>query len=145
MTQHLQNQHEGEECIFCKIISGEVSAIKVYEDNEILAFMDLYPNHPGHTLVVPKDHVENIYGMPAETAARLMVAVQKIAVAVKNAVDADGLNLVMNNESAAGQAVWHAHMHIIPRFNEDGGYVGKKHTYITGEMEEIAEKIRQEL
>lgn len=132
------------ECIFCKIIQGEISAIKVYEDAEILAFMDIRPNHKGHTLVIPKDHIENIYGMTAEISARLMIAVQKIAVAVKNAVDADGINISMNNESAAGQIIWHAHMHIIPRYNEDGGYAGT-YTYIAGEMEEIAQKIQQEL
>lgn len=133
------------ECIFCKIVSGEVPAVKVYEDGEVLAFMDIRPNHKGHTLVVPKDHIENIYGMPAETAARLMVAVQKIAVAVKNGVDADGINISMNNESAAGQIIWHAHMHIIPRYNEDGGYLGKTYTYVAGEMEDIAQKIQAEL
>ena len=134
-----------QECIFCKITKGEVPAVKVYEDNEVLAFMDIHPKHPGHTLVIPKDHIENIYGMPSETAARLMIVVQKIAVAVKNATDADGINISMNNESAAGQDVWHAHMHVIPRFNEDGNYADLKHTYMTGEMEEIANKIKTEL
>jgi histidine triad (HIT) family protein len=132
------------ECIFCKIVQGEIPAVKVYEDDEILGFMDIRPNHKGHTLVIPKDHIENVYGMTAEISARLMIAVQKIAVAVKNAVDADGINISMNNESAAGQIIWHAHMHIIPRYNEDSGYVGT-YTYIAGEMEEIAQKIQQGL
>ncbi len=133
------------ECVFCKIVSGEVPAVKVYEDSEILAFMDIKPNHKGHVLVIPKDHIENIYGLSAELSARLMIATQKIAVAVKNGVDADGVNIVMNNESAAGQIIWHAHMHIIPRYNEDGGYLGKAYTYLAGEMEEIAQKIQAEL
>ncbi|MES2623486.1 MAG: HIT family protein [Patescibacteria group bacterium] len=133
------------DCIFCKIVSGEIPAVKIYEDDETLAFMDIQPNHKGHTLVIPKDHYENIYGLPPETAVRMMLTVQKLAIAVKNGVDADGINIAMNNESAAGQLVWHAHMHIIPRFNEDGGYLGKKYTYIGGEMEEIADKIQKEL
>lgn len=132
------------ECIFCKIIQGDIPAVKVYEDSEILAFMDIKPNHKGHTLIIPKDHIENIYGIPAETAARLMIVTQKIAVAIKNAVDADGLNISMNNESAAGQIIWHAHIHVIPRYNEDGGYTGK-YTYIADEMESIAQKIQAEL
>jgi histidine triad (HIT) family protein len=134
-----------QECIFCKIVSGSIPAVKFYEDDEILGFMDIHPNTRGHALVIPKDHVENIYGLTAEISARLMIAVQKISVAIKNAVDADGINIVMNNESAAGQIIWHAHMHVIPRYNEDEGYIGKKHTYIAGEMEEIANKIKTEL
>ncbi len=133
------------ECLFCKIIRGEIAAVKIYEDEETLAFMDIHPNTRGHALVVPKDHFENIYGLPAETAARVMLTVQKMAIAIKNAVDADGINIVINNESAAGQIIWHSHTHIIPRFNEDGGYMGKKHIYISGEMEEIAEKVKAEL
>jgi histidine triad (HIT) family protein len=149
MSQHENKEihdsdHIIDTCIFCKIVRGDIPAVKVYEDGETLAFMDIHPNHKGHVLVVPKDHVENIYGIPAETAARLMVAVQKLSVAIKNAVDADGINISMNNESAAGQIIWHAHMHIIPRYNEDGGYVGT-YTYIAGEMEEIAEKVKAEL
>lgn len=146
MTQQQQtnNNHEQEDCIFCKIISGEIPAVKVYEDSEVISFMDIKPNHRGHILVVPRDHVENIYGLSSESAARLMIVVQKLSVAIKNAVDADGINISMNNESAAGQIIWHAHMHIIPRYNEDGGYEGS-YTYLSGEMEEIANKIQGEL
>ncbi len=151
MTQNENNKevhdHDAiaKECIFCKIIRGQIASVKIYEDDETLAFMDVHPNTRGHALVIPKDHFENIYGLPAETAARVMITVQKIAVALKNAVDADGINIVINNESAAGQIIWHSHTHIIPRFNGDDGYFGKKHTYIAGEMEEIAEKVKAEL
>lgn len=133
------------ECLFCKIARGEVGAVKLYEDDDTIAFMDIHPNTRGHALVIPKDHFENIYSLPAETVARMMITVQKLAVAVKNALDADGINIVVNNESAAGQLIWHSHAHIIPRYNEDGGYVGHKYTYIAGEMEEIAEKVKAEL
>lgn len=138
-------QQESDTCIFCKIVRGTVPAVKFYEDDEILGFMDIHPNTKGHALIIPKDHIENIYGMSQEMAARLMMAAQKVCVGIKNGVDADGVNIVMNNESAAGQVIWHAHIHIIPRYNEDGGYVGKKYTYITGEMEEIAKNIQEEL
>lgn len=133
------------DCLFCKIIRGEVGSVKIYEDDETMAFLDIHPNTRGHALVVPKDHFENVYGLPAEIAARVMLTVQKIAVALKNAIDADGINIVINNESAAGQIIWHSHTHIIPRFNEDQGYLGQKYTYIGGEMEEIAEKVKAEL
>ncbi len=143
MSQHTHTEQE--ECIFCKIVAKTVPAVICYEDEEVLGFMDIHPNTKGHVLVIPKDHVENIYGLPAELSARLMMATQKISVALKNATDADGINIVMNNESAAGQMIWHAHMHIIPRYNEDSGYIGQKYTYIAGEMEEIANKIQGEL
>lgn len=133
------------DCLFCKIAQNKITAVKTYEDDETLAFMDIYPNTRGHMLVIPKDHFENIYGLPAEIAARVMITVQKLSVALKNAVDADGVNIVMNNESAAGQMIWHSHIHIIPRYNDDKGYLGQKHIYITGEMEEIAEKVKAEL
>lgn len=132
-------------CLFCNLAKGKVPAVKLYEDEDTLAFLDIHPNTRGHALVIPKAHHENIYGLPVETFARTMMTVQRVAIALKNALDADGINVVMNNESAAGQMIWHAHVHIIPRTNEDGGYVGKKYTYIAGEMEEIAEKIKLEL
>lgn len=132
-------------CIFCKIVRGEIPAVKLYEDDETLAFLDIHPNTRGHALVIPKTHFENIYGLPVETIARVSMTAQRIAVAIKNGLDADGMNIVMNNESAAGQEIWHSHMHIIPRTNEDAGYLGQKYTYIAGEMEEVAEKIKVEL
>ena len=132
-------------CIFCKIVRGELPSVKVYEDAETLAFLDIKPNHRGHTLVISKAHHENIYSIPAETMCRIALTAQKVAVAVKNGLSADGINVVMNNESAAGQLIWHNHTHIIPRTNEDGGYLGVHYTYIAGEMEEIAEKIKKEL
>lgn len=132
-------------CIFCKITRGEVPAVKVYEDDDTLAFLDIHPNHRGHTLIISKHHFENIYGLPAETLCRVALTAQKIAIALKQAVSADGINIVMNNESAAGQIIDHNHIHVIPRFNEDSGYLGKKYTYVAGEMEELAEKIKLEI
>lgn len=132
-------------CIFCKIVRGDIPAVKIYENAETLAFLDIRPNTRGHALVVPKIHTENIYSTPAETLCHIALTVQKVAVAIKNALDADGVNTVTNNESAAGQLIWHTHTHIIPRFNEDGGYLGKHYTYVGGEMEEIAEKLKKEI
>lgn len=130
------------DCIFCKIIDGEIPAHKVYEDDFTFAFLDINPNNHGHTLVIPKDHFENIYGLPDETLCRLMITVKKIALAVKNGMDADGVNIGMNNESAAGQLVNHAHVHIIPRFVNDGLIHWAAKTYLPGEAETAAKKIQ---
>ena len=130
------------ECIFCKIIKGEIPADKIYENEKFLAFLDIKPNNPGHTLVVPKDHSENLYKMPDETLSAIAPLIKKIAVAVKNATNADGINIGMNNESPAGQIVPHVHFHIIPRFTNDGLRHWQGKTYASKkEANEIAEKI----
>lgn len=133
-----------ENCVFCKIVEGSIPAKKVYEDAETVAFLDISPIQHGHTLVIPKDHFENIYTLPAETWLRLQMTVQKVALAVKQATDADGINIAMNNESAAGQEVPHAHIHVIPRFNEDGLSHWPHIAYKSPEdMEAYAEKISE--
>lgn len=143
----MKTDHQIEEnCVFCKIVAGSIPTNKVYEDDHTLAFLDINPKNHGHTLVIPKDHFENIYGTPDETLCRMMIIVRKLAVAVKNGVDADGINIVMNNESAAGQDVWHAHIHVIPRFNEDGyKNTPGKVSYKEGEAEITLGKIKKEL
>lgn len=134
------------DCLFCKIVAGDIPATKVHEDDETLAFLDINPVSEGHTLVIPKDHFENVYATPAETWCRVMLTVQKVAEAVRHAVNADGINLVMNNESAAGQLVPHAHVHIIPRHNDDGlkPWIGKPYKS-PEEAISISEKIKEEL
>lgn len=132
-------------CIFCKIVRKEIPAEVVYEDGETMAFLDINPNSHGHTLVIPKGHFENIYTVPAEEWARTMLTVQKIAPAVKMASQADGLNIVMNNEAAAYQEIPHAHIHLIPRhFNDNFPHFPYK-PYIGEEIKEIAAKIREEI
>lgn len=128
-------------CLFCKIIKGEIPAYKVYEDSETMAFLDINPNNPGHTLVVPRDHFENIYSIPDEALCRLMISVRKIALAIKNGLDVDGINIAMNNERAAGQIIDHAHIHIIPRTEGDYETHGRHLKYKEGEAEEIVTKI----
>lgn len=130
-----------EKTIFEKIINGEIPSFKVYEDEETFSFLDINPANYGHTLVIPKKPYKNIYELPEDLAGKLFQSVQKIAIAVKKAVEADGINIVMNNESSAGQIVFHAHIHIIPRFKDDNGYQGKHLIYPEGKAEEIANKI----
>ena len=108
------------DCIFCKIVAGQIPCTKVYEDAACLAFMDINPISPGHTLVIPKKHYEAIGQMPADEAAALFRPVPSLAAAVKAALGAEALNVLQNNGRAAGQAVDHLHVHIIPRWAGDG-------------------------
>jgi histidine triad (HIT) family protein len=108
--------------IFSKIIAGELPCFKVYEDEHVLAFLDINPIQPGHTLVIPKTpSVDGLVCSP-EDLARVIVVAQKIAIALKDVVSCDGVNFIMNNGTAAGQEVLHTHLHVIPRFDEDDAY-----------------------
>ena len=108
------------DCVFCKIVAGEIPCAKVYEDALVLAFLDIAPLNPGHTLVIPKEHHTSATTLPPESAARVMEAATRIARAMMRAVDADGFNLLLSNGACAGQVVPHAHLHVVPRFPDDG-------------------------
>ncbi|NCC49965.1 MAG: HIT family protein [Spartobacteria bacterium] len=108
------------DCIFCKIVKGEIPSAKVYEDDDLLAFIDVGPIIKGHTLVIPKEHYDNIAATPVDVLQKLIKLVQRIAGAQMNALDADGVNIIQNNGEVAGQAVPHIHFHVIPRFKDDG-------------------------
>ncbi len=129
------------DCVFCKIIKGEIPCAKVYEDDKIFAFLDIEPVNEGHTLVVPKRHHESLFELPEEFLSSGLGAIKKIAVAVQKAMDADGINIGMNNGRAAGQAVFHAHFHIIPRFENDGLEHWKRKSYQEREIEATARRI----
>lgn len=130
------------DCLFCKIIQGDIPARKVYEDDNVLAFLDIRPVHPGHTLLLPKRHARNILDMADADAGVLFSKLPLIARAVKEAVSAGGINIGMNNEAPAGQLVFHAHIHIIPRFENDGLVHWPSSPYAnTDEEIAIAEKI----
>ena len=105
------------DCIFCKIINGEIPSRKVYEDETCYAFMDIAPFEKGHTLIVPKDHVTWLTDLPAETLTKLILATQKVAGHIVKALESDGFNLLQNNGECATQTVPHVHFHIIPRWN----------------------------
>ncbi len=109
-----------EECIFCKIVAGEIPTNKVYEDENSLAFLDVNPRNPGHTLVIPKKHYETILNVPDNEIGELFKVVKKVAAGVKKATNADGISISQSNFRAAGQVVPHVHFHVIPRFNNEG-------------------------
>jgi histidine triad (HIT) family protein len=135
-----------DDCIFCKIIKGDIPSNKVYEDDNVFAFLDITPVNLGHTLVIPKKHFTNIYETPEDILIHVMKAVKSISKATKTALGADGVNIIMNNDAGAGQIIMHSHVHVIPRFNNDGfSHWHGKRGYLDGEASEIAKKITQEL
>ena len=131
--------------IFAKILRGDMPAVSVYEDDTTLAFMDVMPQAPGHTLVIPKAAAENLYDLPEAAGAAVLRTVQKLAPAVRDAMGADGIMINQFNGPAAGQTVFHFHMHIVPRYD---GVPLRRHTGDMENMElleEQAAKIRAAL
>lgn len=110
------------DCIFCKIISGDIPSYQVYEDDDVLAFLDITQTTKGHTLVVPKKHIRNVLEMSAEDAATLFSKIPHIASHITQRLSASGMNILQNNEMIAGQTVFHAHVHLIPRYRKDDGF-----------------------
>lgn len=108
-----------ENCVFCKIISNEIPATKLYEDEEFVIILDVGPAAPGHALVIPKEHYANIYEMPERLLERSICLAKEWGEKLVKAMHADGLNLVQNNGLAAGQTVCHYHLHLIPRYEND--------------------------
>ncbi len=135
-----------EKTVFEKIIDGEIPCTKVYEDDICLAFLDLHPVNFGHTLVIPKVHARNILTTPNETVGHLYVVAKKIANALTQSVQAEGINIHTNIEEAGGQVIFHTHIHVIPRYKADGlklWHADK--VYEDGQQEILAEKIRASL
>lgn len=133
-----------ENCIFCKIIKGDIPTHgKLYEDEKTLSFLSTGPNNHGHALVVPKEHAVNIYDITEDSLSAVAHTTQKISKALKKSLNADGVNIMQNNDKAAGQAVFHLHFHVIPRYFNDGFKHWEEHKkYKEGEAEKVAEKIR---
>ena len=109
------------DCLFCKIINGDIPSIKVYEDEHVYAFMNIAPVTKGHLLLIPKTHCENLFDMPETVAANLYKVAPKLANALKTAFNCVGMNTLNNNGAAAGQTVFHYHLHFIPRYDEKDG------------------------
>lgn len=138
-----------EDCIFCKIAAGEIPSAKVYEDDDVLAFLDISQVTKGHTLVIPKIHAKNIYETPEDVAGKLFSRVPGIANAIRDAFKPIGLNLLNNNEAPADQSVFHLHLHLIPRYGEGDGYSSNWQThgdeYTPEKLQEIAREISSKL
>ena len=108
------------DCVFCKIVAGQIPSTKVHEDEQTLAFMDIGEVNPGHVLVTVKPHVENIYGLDNAVAAAVFQTAARVARAVKKAYEPEGVTLYQANGPAAGQTVYHFHLHLVPRYAQDG-------------------------
>ncbi len=133
-------------CIFCRIAAGEIPSATLYEDEMFRVILDLGPANPGHALILPKEHFKAVTELDEKYAAKILPLAAKIGTAQMKALGADGFNVVQNNGTAAGQTVFHFHVHIIPRYDSETPIVawvpGK---YAEGEMEQTAEKIRKEI
>jgi histidine triad (HIT) family protein len=131
--------------VFAKILRGELPSIKVFEDADTLAFMDIMPSVAGHTLVIPKEPAETIFELSNHAASALMLTTQRVAAAVKGAIGCPGLMLVQLNGAASGQSVPHLHMHIVPRFEGLDLRLHGRTTVDPAQLENIAARIRRHL
>lgn len=135
-----------DDCIFCKMVAGQIPVTKIYEDDVVLSFLDIGPVSDGHTLVIPKQHFERLHDCPPELLAQVASRLGKIAKAVADSMNSQGYNVLCNNGRSAGQLVDHLHFHIIPRNTGDGVFDRwPAYKYPEGEIERIADKIRKNL
>ena len=129
-------------CIFCRIIGDEISSVSLYEDDDFKVIMDISPAAKGHAVLIPKKHFANLFEMDEETSAKVFVVVSKVAKAMKAELQCDGLNILQNNGEAAGQTVFHFHIHLIPRYHGDAVQIAWGHeSYGDGEAAELAARI----
>lgn len=132
------------DCIFCKISAGEIPSTTLYEDNDFRVIFDVGPASKGHALILPKKHFDDVFGMDEETASKVFVVAVKVANAMKKVLNFDGMNIVQNNGTIAGQTVFHFHMHLIPRYQNDTVNVTWKPGTLTEESkQEILDLCKQ--
>ena len=134
-----------ENCIFCKILAGEIPSTAVYEDDDFKAILDVNPAARGHVIILPKNHAANIYELPDEDASKIMIVAKKIATAIEKAYHCDGVNILQNNGEAAGQTVFHLHVHVIPRFKGDTVNIGWKQGDMPEDLDAICKEIQAQL
>jgi histidine triad (HIT) family protein len=129
-------------CIFCKIASGEIPSRTLYEDDDFRVILDLNPATKGHALILPKDHFKNLYEISDETASKVLPLAKKMATQMTNKLGCEGFNLIQNNNEIAGQSVFHFHMHLIPRYLDDNQNLVMKPNKVEGEE---LDKVRDEI
>jgi len=134
------------DCIFCRIVKGEIPCARIYETDQVLAFLDIAPVAPGHVLVIPKAHHATLFDLPGDLGGHLFAALAPIGRAILAATQATGLNVQMNNHASAGQLVLHAHLHLVPRRAGDGLALWPGRPYADGPaMDAMAQAVRQAL
>lgn len=135
-----------ENCIFCKIAAGEIPSTTLYEDQDFRVILDLGPASKGHALILPKEHYANIYEIPDELASKAIILAKKMAGIMTRALNCDGFNIVQNNGEPAGQTVFHFHMHLIPRYEDDQvGLTWNPGSLTEEDKEEVLRKVTAEL
>ncbi len=133
-----------ETCIFCKIAAGEIPSATLYEDEDFRVIMDIEPASKGHALILPKEHYANLYELDDAIAGKVLVLAKKMVTALTDILGCDGYNIVQNNGTAAGQTVFHFHMHLIPRYKDDTVTIGWKPGHLDEEVKaEILKKINE--
>lgn len=133
------------DCIFCKIIAGDIPSTKIHEDAHTLAFLDIHPINHGHTLVIPRAHYRHALETPDGPMTHVMAAVKRVGQALIEGLGAEGVTIKFNCESAGGQDVFHTHAHVIPRYAGDGHQNWTQGDYKEGEKAVVAEKMRAKL
>jgi diadenosine tetraphosphate (Ap4A) HIT family hydrolase len=134
------------DCPFCAIVAGEAPASVVHEGDRTVAFLDLHPANPGHTLVVPREHADGLADLPAADGERLFAVGQRVAAALRETVDPDGVNLFLADGEAAGQEVFHVHLHVVPRHEDDDVvFRASPREASREELDEVAGRLRSEL
>lgn len=131
------------DCIFCRIATGAAPAMRILETPGVLAFLDIAPVNYGHTLIIPKKHYQNLLDLPDELWLEMGQACRRVAQALRGTLYAQGFNIGMNNFEAAGQVVFHAHLHVIPRYFTDGLRFFPQESYRPGDLEKTGEQLRQ--
>ena len=121
-------------CIFCKIAAGDIPSATIYEDNDFRVILDIEPASKGHALILPKEHYANLYEFSDELAAKALIVAKKVITKMTGILGCDGYNVVQNNGEAAGQTVFHFHIHLIPRYKDDDVNVGWKQGSLTEEV-----------
>lgn len=135
-----------ENCIFCKIVSGEIGSATIYENEELKVMLDRFPSNPGHVLILPKKHITNIFDLDPELGGRLFKMAVQISSVLKKSLGVTNMNLLQNNGSIAGQTVEHFHLHLIPRYENDGVNLSWKPTEPSDkEIENIRKQIAAKL
>ncbi len=133
------------DCLFCKIIKGDIPSTKIYEDEISFAFLDINPISPGHTLLIPKKHSRNIFDIDNQTLQQISLITKKLSIVLKESLNAGGINIHINNEPIAGQVIFHTHIHIIPRTQNDDIKMWEGEKYKENEIEKIVKKIKKQL
>ena len=137
---------KNQDCIFCKIANGEIPSATLYEDEDFRVILDLGPASKGHALILPKEHFADLYELSDEAASKALVLAKKIAAKLTEILKCDGFNIVQNNGTCAGQTVFHFHLHLIPRYKDDGvGITWKPGSLTPEDKEELTALLSQDL